>query len=672
MYQDSPAQADGGADGSGRKMNGDAIVKQARLHMADAVEADKDNRLEELDDLEKLVGKHWPESIRSDREGENKPCLTLNRFPQFVRQVTGDIRRMNPSIKVLPADDKALSETADIYEGLIRQIEYASDASTIYERAAEQAAASSIGWFRVLTQYEGDDSFLQEIRIKGIRNPLSVYCDPTAEMPTREDAGYIFVTEQMTQDEFKRLYPKAKIVDAEHDDATDGLEHWHENDKVVVSEYYWKEPVTKKIVLMRNGTVLDKKDVPEGMDYVRQREVRSHKVMWAKITGHEVLEGPQEQPCRNIPVIAVTGEEWHVADRVHRSSVIRYAKDAQQMYNFFRSAQVEFAALQPKAPYIVTPKQIAGLETFWNQANRANRPYLPYNPDEKAPGAPQRATPPISSQAMFDQAMIAADDMKATTGIYDSALGNQSNEQSGVAIRQRQMESDVSTSIYADNMAKAIGACGRVIVNMIPKIYDTRRIVRTLSDEDKEEMTEINGQAIVDGFAVPVNDLTVGKYDIKVSVGPNYATKRQETAEGMLEFVRSVPGSAQIIGDLLVQAMDWPDAEKVAERLKRAMPPGLTQEDENPQVAALTQQNQQLMQALQEMQQAPEYRKAQAEATEAEADAEKAQVEVLDGQLDLAAKSGELNAAVSQLVEVEVARALQAMLAQGGLGPRPM
>lgn len=662
-------------------MKHDDLLKLARTRMSESIEADRENRLAEMDDLEKLVGKHWPEDIRRERESEDKPCLTMNRLPQFVRQVTGDIRRMNPAIKVIPADRGASKEVADIYEGLIRQIEYASNASRIYERAAEQAAASSIGWFRILNDYESDDSFLQELKIKGIRNPLSVYCDPAAELPTREDAGYIFITEQMPRTAFDKAYPGKSAADVEMDASTDGLEHWQENDKVVVAEYYWKEPVEREIVLLNDGSVIDAKDFVAPMPAIKRRKVKTHKVMWAKISGNDVLEGPQPQPCRHIPVVAVTGEEWHVGDRVHRSSVIRHAKDAQQMYNYWRSAQTEFAALQPKAPYMVTAKQVAGLEKLWNQANQKNRPYLPYNPDEKAPGAPQRATPPISSQAMAEQTMLAGEDMKATTGIYDSALGNASNEKSGVAIRQRQMESDVSTSIYSDNMGEAIATAGRILIDMIPKVYDTQRVVRIMGDDDQEQMVEINGQMMEAGpdgmpVPVPVNDLTIGKYDIRVAVGPNYATRRQETAEGMLEFIRVVPGAASVTGDLIAKSMDWPDAEKFSERLKMALPPQFRDPDDmSPEEQQQIKKDKMMQDLLEKMRQAAqqtELRKAGAEAVEAEADAQKAQFEVMNEQLDLAAKNGQLNAAVSQLVQQEVARALSMMAAQQQQGRGPI
>ena len=663
-------------------MDNKALLELARKRMADAVSADRENRENGMDDLAKLTGDQWPDDIRSAREAEGKPCLTINRLPQFVRQVTGDIRRLNPAINVTPADSNSDEDTAEIIEGLIRQIEYRSDASSVYEGATECAAAASIGWWRITHDWEDDESFDQEILIKAIRNPFSVYCDPDAQMPTREDATWLFITEQMSEDEFKEAYPGKSAVSAEYDGTTDGLENWRNSGTVVVAEYYWQEPVTKTLYQMADGSVIGEDDFVAPMNAVRKRKVDTHRVMWAKVSGTDVLEGPTEQASKSIPVIAVTGEEWHIGDRVHRSSVIRYAKDAQQMYNYWRSASTELVALQPKAPFVVTAKQVAGLERFWNEANSSNRPYLPYNADPAAP-APQRALPPVSSQGMLQEIASAAEDMKATTGIYDAGLGQRSNEQSGVAIRQRQMESDVSTSIYSDNMAKAIAHTGRIIIEMIPAIYDTKRVIRILGKDDTQKMVPVNDMQLAVGeqglMQVPVNDLTVGKYDLRVSVGPNYSTRRQETQEGMLGFIQAFPMAAPVVGDLVAKAMDWPDADQFAERLKKTLPPGMIDQDDlspEEQQAQMQAQQQQMqaqqaqMQAQQEAQAAQqaafqiEMRKATAEATEAEADATKAGLEVMDTQLELAAKSGQLNDAVALLIQQEVARALQSVMGQ--------
>lgn len=626
-----------------KQIDKDAIIALARKRMSEAQDADQDNRLYAMNDLEHIAGYQWPSDIRESREADGRPCITINRLPQFVRQVTGDIRQLNPAINVIPGDSEASEDVADVIEGLTRHIEYRSDASTVYEGAAESAAQCGMGFFRVLTEYEDDDTFNQEILIKAIRNPFSVYIDPAAEMSTREDMRYCFISEQVAQEDFKKDYPDAALVDADIDAETDGLQHWHEKGFVIVAEYFWKEPVKKKIGLLADGTVIEN---PQAIhNAVRVRDVDTHKVMWAKLSGKEVLEGPTEYPCKQIPVIAVMGEEIHIGETRERTSVIRFAKDPQRLYNYYSSAQAETIALQPKTPYIVTAKQIAGQEGNWQSANETNDPYLIYTPDEKAPGVPQRSQPPVSSPALAQEAMKAGEDMKATTGIYDAGLGQRSNEQSGVAIRQRQMESDVSTSIYTDNMAKAIGCCGRILVDMIPKIYDTQRIVRIVGKDDTQEMVEVNGMGFDPNYgAYSINALNIGKYDVRVSVGPNYTTRRQETADSMMQFVQAFPPAGQVAGDLIAKAMDWPDADKLAERLEKILPPGMIEQNDDPQAQqqAMMQQQaeQQAMQAQQQAamaEQEAKMRKAQAEAVEAEAQAQEAQFRTQKAEVDLQA-----------------------------------
>lgn len=610
-------------------MKHDDLLKEARERAKLAADADRFNREEALDDMRNIVGLQWPDDVRAKREEDNRPCLTINRLPQFLRQVTGDLRNMNPAIKAIPADTKASQEDAELVEGIIRQIQYESDASSIYERAAESAAACGMGFFRVLTDYVSNDSFDQKIIIQSIDNPFSVYFDPEARKSTREDARWCLITQVMTEEAFKDAYPDKVAVSVEQDGSGDGLEFWRQNGETVVAEYFWKEPKSKTIMLLPNGMILE--NAPKDLGG-KTRTVNYDVIMWAKISGKDVLEGPQEFPGDHIPVIAVMGEELHIGDRIYRSSVIRFAKDPQRLYNYWRSAQTEMIALQPKAPYLVTAKQISGLEQIWSEANDSNRPYLPYIPDPNAP-APQRATPPIPSSGMMQEVGLAADDMKATTGIYDAGLGQRSDEKSGVAIRQRQMESDVSTSIYSDNMAKAVARCGRVIVSMIPKIYDTNRMLATIGEDDQHGMTEINKPIMSENGPITINDMTKGKFDVRVTVGPNYATKRQETAESMMQFIQAFPPAAQVAGDLIAKSMDWPDAEKIAERLKKMLPPGMAEEDD-PQAQAQMQQ-QQMMQAQEAQQQQAMAQQAQslqlremtAKANKAEADAQKSHYE---------------------------------------------
>ncbi len=623
-------------------MKHDELLKITRERMAEAYEADLPNRDRDLDDRKFVIGDQWPEHVRRERENEGKPCLTINGLPQYLRQVTGQIRQLNPAIKVSPADGSATPEVAEIIEGLTRHIESHSDAQSIYEYAAECAATGGIGYFRVRAEYERWDSFEQEILIERIHNPFAVFFDPLAKDPTRKDARYCFIAEDMDLEDFKEMYPDASPHDATSDHNPPNYTYWLKGDRVTLAEYFWVE--YEEVTLWDVGGMVVT-NLPEGFpkEGLRTRKTRKPKVMWSKVSFNDVLEGPQELPCSSIPVFAVTGEEIQVGEESYRSGVIRHAKDAQTLYNYARSALAEMVALQPRAPFLVTAKQVQGLERFWNEANKSNRPYLPYNPDEKA-GAPQRVQPPVSSQGLISEIQLSSEDMKRTTGIYDASLGARSNETSGVAIAQRQQESQVSTSVYADNLVKAVTQCGKVIVEMIPRIYDTRRVIRILGEDDSEKQVVINDVLLSENGAMPQNDVTIGHYDVRVSVGPTYTSKRQEASEGMMAFLQAMPQAASVTADLVAAAQEWPDADQFADRLKKLLPPGVADEAEAPEEQMMQMQVQQQVEAQlqeivpqlqQEVLQSAESRKADAEAREAEADAMKAEAQAREAQFRL-------------------------------------
>jgi hypothetical protein len=620
-----------------------------------AVNSDRDNREDAADDLAFLIGDQWPIDIRQAREAEGRPVITINRLPQFLRQVTGDIRRINPALSVIAGDNEASNEVAEVVDGLVRQIQYACDAPSVYERAAEQAAACGMGWFRILTDYEADDSFDQEIKIESIMNPFSVYVDPNSKAPSRSDAEYMFVIEHMPRKDFERAYPKARAVDMADQTYGDALRHWADGDKVVIAEYWHRDPVVKTIAKLSNGRTIP---APDGakvgqfrVDSDGQivsvqaiRKVDTHRVMMCKMSGAEIIEGPTEWPGKYFPIVGVMGEELHVGERVVRSSVIRSAKDPQRLYNYARSQNAEVISLQPKAPYIGTLEQFAGHETIWANANKSSASYLPYNSDPDAPGAPQRSQPPMASQGLANEIALAAEDMQATTGIYNAALGQRSNEKSGVAIEARKMESDISTSIYVDNLSKAIWQTGRIIVDLIPTIYDAQRVVRIIGKDEEESAVGVNGMQIEGGEDKPVNDLTIGRYDVRVKTGPSYSSARSAAGDAMLQFIQAVPAAGAVAGDLIAKTQDWPGADQLADRLKKMLPPGMADDEEGPEAEqaaqmAQAQQEQQMQmqqqaaQMAQQMQQL-ELRIQAAKATEAEADAVKAQADAQKAQFD--------------------------------------
>jgi len=642
-------------------MTNEELIRLARERMDEAYSADQPHRERAENDLQFVIGEQWDEEERLLRESEGRPCLTINIMAQNVRQVTGQIRSLNPAIRVTAADSAASKDTAEIIEGMIRHIEYKSDASSIYEAATESAAACSMGFWRVRADYCDGDTFDQEAMIERIYNPFSVFLDPFSKHPTRMDARYGFIVEEMPKETFTEQYPDASPVDVTSDHTIPNINQWGSAEKVVVAEYFWIDEKTHEIGLLPSGQVI-KGPFPKGLQIGKRRTVKTPQCMWAKISGNDVLEGPMEFPCRHIPIVAVTGEEWHLGEQTYRSSVIRYAKDPQVLYNYARSTQAEVVGMQPKSPYVLTADQIAGHEDMWAQAGSTNRPYLVYNSDPEA-GPPSRVQPPVSSEAMMTESQVAAEDIKRTTGIYDASLGARSNETSGRAILARKEESQNSTSVYADNMVKAISHTGCILVDMIPRIYDAKRVVRLLGEDGQEKMETINAMLIQDGEAYPVNDMTVGKYGVRVQVGPSYTSKREETRAGMDEFFRTNPQAATVLADLYVKTQDWAESDRAAERLRKLLPPGIAEEDEE-----LTPEKQQakMMQAQQQQAEAQAQQEAQqiakdkaiAETMEARADARKAEAEARLKEIEVASLEGQIRQLVEGSVEQAVAVAL--------------
>ncbi len=608
-----------------------AIVKEAREFIEDSWTHDRDNRRDSASDLSFLAGNQWPDAIRREREAANRPMLTFNRLPQFVRQVTNDIRQAEFSIKVAPEDDGSDPELARIYDGLIRQIQYQSSARHVYAQAAEHQASCGIGWFRICCEYPDDSAFNQEIRIKGIRNPLSVYDDAGAVEPDRSDAMKRAIVEVWPKKAFKAKWPKAQDVSVDvptNDNTNDGAFFWATTDTVRVAEYWRKVPVKKTIALLSSGETIDitgKGEAELGYFPIeRTREVESHRIESYIVSGSEVLSGPSEHPGSYFPIVPVIGGEFPLENRTYRYGVIRFARDPQQLYNFYRTATAEAIALAPKAPYVATADQIGPYKQMWDTSHTTNRPYLLYKPDPNAPGTkPQREAPPALPAALMQEAQIASDDMKNVTGIHDAALGKQSNETSGVAIGRRQMESDVANYHFADNLHRALEYAGRVLIDLIPKIYDNERVIRLMgeSDDTKEEFVPINRVVMgMDGVPVTMNDLSAARFDVRVKVGKSYTTRRAEAADSLLQFVGAVPAAGQVAGDLIAKNFDWPGADELAKRLRNLVPPQVLVDPKKPETQPPPDPIAQQMQELQ-------MRGAQAEVAKLNAEVENKRID---------------------------------------------
>ncbi|HNT40040.1 MAG TPA: portal protein [Rubrivivax sp.] len=610
------------------------IRERALEQFDEAVEAEAENRREWIEDFRfARLGEQWPAEVRAARERDNRPCLTINRLPAFLRQVVNDGRQNRPAITVKPVDSMGDPATAQVISGLIRNIEYSSDADVAYDTALECAATGGFGFWRVRTKHAHDDSFDLDIAIDRVANPLTVYGDPRSTAADSSDWNVAFVTEMVPLATFKATYrgAEASSFDADSYDRLQGGQ-WRDGDDVRVAEYWRRDEERGELVQLNSGAVMD------GEDYLRQQELFAlaglavtgsrpttrRRVRQILLSGAEVLS-ETAWPGVYIPIVPVYGDEVNIEGKRYFRSLIRDAKDAQRMMNYWRTTSTELVALAPRAPWI-GPKGFANSSrSKWATANVENHPFLEY--DGAVPPQRQGFTGPPAGA--LQEALNASDDMKAITGLHDASLGARSNETSGVAIAARQREGDVSTFHFLDNLSRAIKHTGRILIDLIPKVYTGARMVRVLGPDGNAQNVPVNQRVQMPNGAAGIFDLTAGKYDLTVQAGPNYTTKRQEAAAQMVEFMRVMPGAAQFIGDLLVKNLDWPGAEEIAQRLRAMLPPQL-QGGGDPRLQQMQQAIQQLQGQLQQGAQA--YQALQAELQRAK------------GELSIKAREAEIKA----------------------------
>ena len=591
-------------------MTTEDFLTDARAAFDLACESEAENRRDAADDIRfARLGEQWPYRVRKDRELDGRPCLTINRLPAFIRQVVNDARQNKPSIVCHPVDDAADPETAEIFNGLIRNIEQSSDAEVAYDTALDFAVTGGFGYFRINSRYARDDGFDQDLVIERVANPFSIYGDPHSTAADSSDWNTAFVVDSLPKSTFEVRWKGAEPVDWTGEGYGGLAGPWLEGDRVMVAEYWRRDAVAKTIVALSDGQVVElgiyekQKAMFDaiGVSVVGQpRTVGSHKVTQSILTGAEVLE-TTDWAGKYIPIIPVYGEELHVDGKRRLRSLVRDAKDPQRMFNYWRTTSTELVALAPKAPFIGRKGAFDTDASKWASANVQTHAYIEYDGNEPPMRQPFSGVPAGALQ----EALSASDDMKSIMGMYDASLGARSNETSGRAIMARQREGDVSTFHYIDNLSRAIRHAGRILIDLIPKVYSVPRVVRVLGASGEARSVAVNQKVYVPDPAdearkvEKIYDLAAGKYDLTVKAGPSFTSRREEAATQMIELIRAYPPAAPLIGDLLAKNLDWPGADEIAARLAAMLPPEVRASvGPSPDVEAAKAQMAKLSQAL--------------------------------------------------------------------------
>jgi len=614
------------------------FIQQALENFRMIAEAEGPLRERMASDMEFRAGNQWPGQTKAERLQDGRPALVIDRIPQFIRQVTNQQRASRPGVQVDPVNSGASVDTAEALQGIIRAIERDSDADVAYSTACEHQTTMGRGYWRILTEYAEDDSFEQIIVIRRIPNPLSVFMDPTGIKADDSDARFAFIIEDVPTHLFEQRWGSAAMSDwMSFVAAGNRSPEWMPEGRVRVAEYFYKDVSQEEIVLlaipdMKTGAVNpvqfraadlpSAKEMPTSWKILERREIERVQVKWATLTPVSILEGNddktegQDFPSRYIPIVSLKGDELNLNGETDLRGMVRDARDPQTMYNFWASAATEQIALAPRAPYIGYAGQFKGFEGKWNTANRRSYAYLEVQPVQIAgqpASLPQRQQYNPAIESIVEMFRLADNDLKAVMGLYDASLGQSGPEQSGKAILARQRQGEIGNSNYMDNLGRSIRHTGRILLDMIPRIYSPQRVVRIVGADGKSKRVMVHvGMPPDDAEALQASqgiagiyDLGVGRYDVSISMG-SQSTRRQEAVASMLQLIQSYPQAAPIIADLVVANMDWPGAEEIAARLRRTVPPAILGDDGQggppvpPQVQQEIQQLQQTNQQLME------------------------------------------------------------------------
>lgn len=625
------------------------LIERVRKRWPKMRDADEHNRKAAVRDMEFLYinEKQWDENQVKERGG--RPKYVFNELKGKCKRVMNEMRANRPMGKVRAVEDGDV-DTAEVFEGLLRNIWSQSKGDHITDYAANYQVGGGMGAWRVTTDYSSNTTFNQDIIVKPILNPLCLYWDPAAKDQLKRDAEDWFYTERMSKGAYERKWPGKEVVSLDEDTEHDSQDDWEKDDQVRIGEYWWKQPAKKMLYLLKSGkTVEEKPQGPVNDPVVDEREVDFCEIWMAIVGGgNAVLTKPTKWAGSHFPFIAVFGEYIIIEGKVYWYGLVRDGRDPQQAQNQALTAVVESIEGSLDNQYWATPTQAEGNLTQWREAQKERIPVLMYNHDPKEPGPPKRMGSPDVPVAQVQLAAMMSDKLKSCTGVFDASLGAQSNETSGRAINARQNQGEIANFHFQDNMALGIEWTWEIMGDLVPKIYDARRSIRILGADASEKYVKIND---VGPDGKPVNDVTNFKYDLTITVGPSWSTRRQEAVEMFGQIGQSNPAVWQVAGDLLFRAMDLPYAEEIAERMQAILPPQIQQtlqegKELPPEVKQAMQQAAQAMQQV--AQQAQLVQQAAAEAEQNKTEAEKAQLGVKQALADLEVKRAQFDANVEK------------------------
>lgn len=562
------------------------ILNAAKKFRDDAQDYWKDIYNQGLDDKRfvTIEGAQWHDKAYKKRTTEGKPTLEINLVRAYVQQQINTMRQNRPQAKVVPVDSGADPEIAKVLEGLIKDVEEASNFEDALDVAAANQVHSAVGFYRIVTDYINEKSFNQEPRFKTIPNPQAVLIDPLSKELDGSDMAQALVCEWVDKAQVEKEYGNDSVSDFE----VDNNSNWNNaTDKTVcVAEYFYKEEVADTLCRLFDGTIEFKSVLLKQFteDQIRDlvdidRPSSRIEIKWAKVTGCKVLE-KGVFPGQYIPIFPVYGEVTWVENDRHVFSLVHFAKDAQRLFNYWKSTEAHILQKNQDDVLAVDDRAINGFEDEWQNPSKYG--YSRYRATDESGNVippPQRlgaANPPVGILNASESAKALIPDI---LNMHAPQMGQDVNQQSGRAIGLLQRQSDTAQYHFQDNLNKTIRHSARVLIGLFPILYDTEMVRRIVGADGDSKLVKLNAtenlspdeqNQAINGI---LNDMSIGRFDVRMDTGPSFNTQREQSFALMMQLVQSNPNLFNIVADLIVINSPLLNAKEISERVKMLVPP---------------------------------------------------------------------------------------------------
>ncbi|WP_105679516.1 portal protein [Cronobacter dublinensis] len=517
-----------------------------------------------------------------DEQFEKYPKFEINKVATELNRIISEYRNNRISVKFRPGDRDASEELANKLNGLFRADYEETDGGEACDNAFDDAATGGFGCFRLtsmlVNEYDPMDE-RQRIAIEPIYDPSrSVWFDPDAKKYDKSDAMWAFCMYSMSPDKYRAEYDKEP---SSLDPGTSSWEYeWFGNDVVYIAKYYevrkesvdvvsYRQPLTGEIATYDSDQIEDILDELQqaGFQEVARRSVKRRRIYVSVVDGDGFLEKPRRIPGEHIPLIPVYGKRWFIDDIERVEGHIAKAMDPQRLYNLQVSMLADSAAQDPGQTPIVDIEQIRGLEKHWEARNKRRPAFLPLKPVRDKAGnviAPANVSgytqAPALNQALAALLQQTSSDIQEVTG-GSMAMQQMPSNVAQETVNNLMNRADMSSFIYLDNMAKSLKRAGEVWLSMAREVYGSDREVRIVNEDGTDDIALMNA-AVKDqqtGQMVALNDLSTGRYDVTVDVGPSYTARRDATISTLSQILQNMlptdPMRPAIMG-IIIDNMD--------------------------------------------------------------------------------------------------------------------